>query len=106
MEAVRVTEEFARANGVVSIEALVLQIGELSSMVPKYIEDIYPMAIEGTLLAGSRVEIEVIPANGRCRLCGAVYHAVEYKGGCPACGGERMELLSGREFNVKEIRCL
>lgn len=106
MEAVRVAEEFARANEVETIESLVLQIGQLSSMIPQYMEEVYPAATEGTLLAGSRLEIEIIPANARCRGCHKIYNVVEYRSTCPYCGGTERELLSGREFNIKEIRCI
>lgn len=106
MEVVRVTEEFARANEVTEIDTVVLQIGQLSSMVPKYIEAVYPAAVDGTLLAGSKLEIEIIPANARCRECQKIFNGVEHHGICPACGENRVELLSGREFNIKEIRCV
>ncbi len=105
MEVVRVVEEFARENDVEQIETVVLQIGQISSMIPKYIYDVYPAATFGTLLEDSELEIETIPANARCKSCGQIFNTVENRGICPACQGSRMELLSGREFYIKEIRC-
>ncbi|MDR3363804.1 MAG: hydrogenase maturation nickel metallochaperone HypA [Clostridiales Family XIII bacterium] len=104
IEVVRQVEQFAGENALTGkIEALVLQIGELSSMVPAYIEAVYPAAIEGTILEQARLEIEVLPANARCRACGKAFNAKERKGVCPQCGGKELELLGGREFCIKEI---
>jgi len=105
MEVIRVVEEFAKENEVEVIDTVVLQIGELSSMIPRYIYDVYPAAADGTLLENTRLDIEIIPANARCNKCGKVFNAVKNHGVCPGCQGERMELLSGREFNIKEIVC-
>ena len=103
IEVVKTVEEFARENGVTRIEKLVLQIGELSSMIPRYIEDCFPCAVDGTSLVDAKLEIEIMPGNGRCRPCGTVFNIVENKGVCPACGVKDAEVLSGREFFIKEI---
>ena len=66
MQVVDVVEKFARENQVEKIDTVVLQIGELSSMIPKYVEEVYPAAADGTMLEGSRLRGEIMPANGRC----------------------------------------
>jgi hydrogenase nickel incorporation protein HypA/HybF len=103
MEVVKSVEEFAAANGVTRIEKLVLQIGELSAMIPKYIEACYPAAADGTMLQDTVLEIEILPGNALCKGCGKVYNLLENRSGCPACGSEARELLGGKEFMIKEI---
>ena len=98
---VRIAEE----QNITEIEAIVLQIGELSSMIPKYMQSLYPAATEGTILEHSRLEIEVIPGNGRCRNCSQIFRLIQEKGVCPSCGEKDFELLSGKEFMIKEIVC-
>ncbi len=105
IEVVSQVESFAIENNVMSMEALVLQIGELSSVVPDYLKKIYPMAAEGTMLENTRLEIEIIPGNARCKACSQVYNLLQENGKCPQCGSEQKELLSGREFFIKEIVC-
>lgn len=105
MEVVRVVEKFAHENEVQEIDTIVLQVGEISSMIPKYIEEVYPAAVDGTSLENAKLEIEVIPANGRCENCKTVFHVTESRGVCPDCQGTDVELLSGREFYIKEIVC-
>jgi len=100
---VKTVEEFARKNNVTMIETLVLQVGELSSVVPRYIESCYPMAVEGTLLEKTSLKIEVIPGEVRCKKCGESYNLIASNQRCPQCQGETWELISGREFQIKEI---
>ncbi len=103
IKVVETVEDFARRNGVTRIDTLVLQIGELSSMVPKYVEDCFPAAADGTILRDAKLRIEVLPANALCGDCGKVFNLVLSRGSCPACGGRRFEALGGKEFLIKEI---
>lgn len=105
IEIVKQVEVVATENEVDHIETLVLQIGELSSMVPQYMKKLYPVAVDGTVLEDSNLEIEIIPANGLCKNCRQVFHLLPEKGGCPSCGSRSFELLSGKEFMIKEIIC-
>jgi hydrogenase nickel incorporation protein HypA/HybF len=103
IEVVKTVEGFAAANGVTRIEKLVLQIGELSAMIPKYIEACFPAAADGTMLQDTVLEIEILPGNAICKGCGKVYKLLESMSGCPACGGGEKDLLGGKEFMIKEI---
>ena len=96
-------ESYAKVNNLSVIEKLVLEVGEISQVVPKYIEDVYPMAIENTLLQNTKLQINIIPARGLCRDCHAVYNVLKNNKVCPKCGKENYKLLSGVEFNIKEI---
>jgi len=103
MEVVKTVERVAQEQRVTEIEALVLQIGELSSMIPRYVEECFPAAADGTVLEHTRLEIEILPGNALCRHCRKVYNLLANKQTCPHCGSNRWELLSGREFMIKEI---
>lgn len=103
IEVVKIVENFARDNGVSKIEKVVLQIGELSSMIPRYIEACYPAAIDGTMLQDTKLEIEVMPGNGLCKKCNKVFNIIENNSTCPKCESKDWELLCGREFLIKEI---
>lgn len=102
-EVVKTVEVFAQKNGVTKIEKIVLQIGELSSMIPKYIESCYPAAVDGTFMENTELEIEILPGNGLCRKCSMVFNLLKNQGKCPGCSNEEWELLSGKEFMIKEI---
>ena len=105
LEVVKSVESFALENQVQKIETLVLQIGELSSMIPKYMMKLYPAAVDGTILEGSKLKIEVLSANGLCKDCQNVFKVSENHGICTACGSKNFELLNGKEFFIKEVLC-
>lgn len=103
IEVIKKVEGFAKENSITKIDTLVLQIGELSSMIPRYVEACFPAAVEGTILEKTKLRIEIIPANAICGNCQSVYNLIEHKKICPKCKGADAELLSGREFMIKEI---
>ena len=79
IEVVKTVENFAKQNGVKKIQVLVLQIGELSSMIPRYIEACYPAAVDGTILQETELKIEILPGNAICITCNKVFNLVENK---------------------------
>ena len=102
-EVVKTVLDFAEKNGVTKIDKVVLQIGELSSMIPKYIEACYPAAVDRTLMQDTKLEIEILPGNAICKRCNRVFNLTLHNGKCPDCRGGQWELLSGKEFIIKEI---
>ncbi|PKO14578.1 MAG: hydrogenase nickel incorporation protein HypA [Chloroflexi bacterium HGW-Chloroflexi-10] len=100
---VKTVENFAQKNGVTKIDTLVLQVGELSPVVPRYIEACYPAAVDGTLLQETKLKIEITPGNVICQKCGKVFNLLENGKKCPNCEGHDWEVLSGKEFMIKEI---
>ena len=103
IEVIRSVEDFARKNELTKIDSLVLQIGELSSMIPQYIEACYPAAADGTLLQETKLVIEILPGNAICKQCQKVFNLLQNKDRCPGCGRGDWELLSGKEFIIKEV---
>lgn len=103
IEVIKTVEDFAKQNGVTKIQTLVLQIGELSTVIPRYIKACYPAAIEGTMLEEAELEIEILPGNAICTDCNKVFNILESKRVCPHCKSLDWEMLSGKEFNIKEI---
>ncbi|MCP4134742.1 MAG: hydrogenase maturation nickel metallochaperone HypA [bacterium] len=103
IEVINTVENLAEKNGLTKIDTLVLQIGELSSMIPKYIESCYPAAVDGTLLQETKLKIDILPGNAICKTCNKVFNIIENSNNCPGCHSEAWELLCGKEFNIKEI---
>ena len=103
IDVVNTIENFARRNGITKIQTLVLQIGELSSVIPRYIAACYPAAVEGTLLQDTELKIQIMPGNGMCKKCNKAFNLIENKNICPNCGNKSWELLCGKEFMIKEI---
>lgn len=94
----------SKVNNLTEVEAIVLQVGELSSVIPRYLEKCYPAAIDNTFLKDTKLEIEILPANGMCPNCHKVYPLLVNKNICPYCFDDNPEVISGKEFYLKEIR--
>ena len=102
-EVANTVENFVKRNGLTKVDTIVLQIGELSSIIPRYIESCYPAAVDGTMLQDTKLKIEILPGNGICKDCNKVFNVIEYNSKCPSCGGRHWEVLCGKEFMIKEI---
>lgn len=105
-EMARVIEESLAEEDVTAVDTVVVEIGEVSSVVPHYFESCFPAVHDRPLFRNARLEMVIIPAIGRCKKCGEEFSIVPTKGYCPRCGSFDKELLSGREFNIREVQVL
>ena len=98
-------EQIAVENKLRFVDAIVLEVGELSSVIPMFLTEYYPLIVEKKpILRDSKLKIEIVPGIGRCLNCGTEFNVVKENGYCPECGSFEMEILSGRDFVIKEIR--
>lgn len=95
--------DYAEENHVTEISEIILQIGELSMIVPEYVDEIYPLVVKGTMLEHTKLKMEMIPGMAECNECDEVFNVVEHEGYCPNCGSFDKTVLSGRDFVIKEI---
>lgn len=93
----------AQENNMERVDELVLEIGELSGVVPHYIEDCYQIMTSGTPFEATRLRIEMVPGMGECKTCGYLFHISSHGGKCPRCSAEQIHTLSGTGFIIKEI---
>ena len=103
IEVVKQVESFVEQNNLTTVDKIVLSVGELSSMVPRYIEDVYPIAVEHTSLKDTKLEIDMLPGLGTCKSCNFGYNLVLNNNTCPLCGSNEYLVISGTEFLIKEI---
>ena len=103
VELVKIAEEYAIANRAQKVTRLVLQIGEASTVIPEAVHVCYPAAVENTMLEGSELEIEILPANAVCVKCGKVFNLSAENFDCPACRSGMWDILGGKEVVIKEI---
>lgn len=103
IEVVKTVTRFANQHQLQQVDTIVLQIGQLSSMIPKYVETCFPAAAEGTPLEQTKLTIETIPANGLCKACHQVFNILEHQAQCPDCDSQEWGLLTGKEFIIKEV---
>lgn len=97
-------KEVALQNEVEEISKVVLELGEVSGVVPSYLTDCWKWAAKKEeLFKNSDLVIENIPAVTYCEDCKCTYDTIKYGKICPECKSEHTYLLQGNEFNIKEI---
>jgi len=86
------------------VEKIVIEVGELSGVVPHYMEECYPAAVYKTRFSETKLEMITIPGILRCDECGMEFNGYQHDLCCPACGNrQRHTPLTGRELLIKEI---
>ena len=100
-------ERVTRENGIDHVDAVVLEVGELTPIVPEFLIDGYEViSDEYDFLRGSKLIVDRITGMVKCRRCGKEYPVVKYEGYCPDCGSYDKDILSGDQFVIKEVRIL
>lgn len=81
-----------------------LRVGALSSVVEDALQFGYEIVTEGTLLAGSRLEVVTLPVVIYCKPCERL---VELNGiqsfRCPYCGTPSGDIRQGRELDIESV---
>jgi len=95
--------EVVETNKLTEVEAIVLRVGEQSGVVAQYLHSCYPASVSGTLLERTALKVEFVESNAVCRSCNKVFPVKVSKGCCPRCEGTDCEIVSGKEFMLKEI---
>ena len=96
-------ESVYNEQGLSKIGKIVLEIGELSEVIPGYLRQVYPAAVEDTIFEETELEIVMVKGNVICNDCKKVYRFLEHSKACPYCGSTHKEIISGNSFNIKEI---
>ncbi len=102
-EVIKIVDGFAKENNLTTVDKIVLEVGQLSQAIPRFIEECYPAAVSETAYENTKLEIIVLPAKAKCKACNEVYNIIEHRKICPECQGDEYKLISGQEFNIKEI---
>src|SRR5919112_2739800 len=77
--------------------------GYLRQVVPSALDFGFELLAEGTPVEGAELEMEQIPAEGRCRGCGAESKFDSLPLQCTGCGGFDLEILKGEELMVESL---
>jgi hydrogenase nickel incorporation protein HypA/HybF len=99
--------KIAQENGVKKINSVTIQLGEVSTVIPEYFEDVWNWAVKKeTVLKDAKIKIEIIQAVTFCEDCKQEYPTVQYGKTCPHCGSDNTYLVTGNEFVIKEIEAV
>jgi hydrogenase nickel incorporation protein HypA/HybF len=80
-----------------------MKVGYLRQVVPSALAFGFGLLAEGTPVEGAELEMEQIPAVGRCRLCGVENRLGSFPLQCENCAGFDLEILEGEELIVESL---
>lgn len=88
----------------VTVDAVYLELGQLSGVVADALLFSYEMACAGTALEGSRLLIREVPIEVYCSACKAerVLDSMQWFC-CPVCGAPTSDVLHGRELAITAL---
>ncbi len=99
----------ASANGVTKVLDIQLRIGELSGLEDEWIQKYFDYQSNGTVAEGAKLNIERTPVVMKCDDCGHSYEVniretkdIE----CPECASPKATMLSGKDYNVVDMRAI
>ncbi|MBR5753034.1 MAG: hydrogenase maturation nickel metallochaperone HypA [Clostridia bacterium] len=100
-------EEVVEANDLTTVSSVTLELGEVSGVVPSYLDDVWNWAVKKhECMTEAKLKVVETPAVTFCENCGKTYATVKYGRQCPFCQSGKTYLLRGQEINVKEIEAV
>ncbi len=104
---IKTIEEVAEEQKLTKVSKVVLEVGEVSTVIPEYLQDCWKWACKKSeLMNGSELVNETIKAETYCEDCQRTYETVKYAKICPYCNSENTYLIKGNEVQIKEIEAL
>lgn len=105
----KIVLKHAHDHHVKKVVAVHLQVGELSDLEDKWMQQYFDYLAKGGVAEGAQLKIERIPVVMKCEDCGMSY-AVDIKAdkslACPKCQSLKYTMISGREYFVKNLEAI
>jgi hydrogenase nickel incorporation protein HypA/HybF len=99
-EIIRMTQDEMQRQRIESICAVGLRVGALSGVDPGALTFCFETAVSDTPLTGAKLEVEFVPARGRCRSCGHEFEAEDFLFLCSKCDSRDVDMLTGQELDI------
>jgi hydrogenase nickel incorporation protein HypA/HybF len=80
-----------------------VRVGRLSSVEPEALEFAWEVARRDSPFPQARLEIDSVPAKGRCDVCGGEFDLEVGTGQCARCGMAPFRVFQGEEIEVSRI---
>lgn len=101
---IEIAEKAARDAGAERIEVAHLKLGRFAGVVKESLVFSYDLATQGTLLEGSRLEIEDIPLLVYCQTCDREIELPSIQlFQCPHCENPVLDIRHGREIELTSV---
>lgn len=100
-------EDVAKEQNLTKVSSVTLEVGEVSTVIPSYLEDCWKWACKRSpLMEGAELKHETLKAVTLCEDCQRTYETVKYAKICPYCNSENTYLIEGNGVQIKEIEAI
>ena len=96
-------EDKAREKKAKKILTVKLKIGNLSGVVPEFLETAFNIYKKDTIASKAVLKIEEIPLKIRCETCGTELIIDDFFFICSKCGSTNLKTLTGTELLLEKI---
>lgn len=104
---IKEVEKLVVENNLSKVGSVTVEIGEVSGIIPEYIVDCWNWSVKNsTYCKDAELKVEILKAVTFCEDCKNTYPTVEFAKICPHCGSEHTYLVTGNEYNIKEIEAM
>ena len=105
---VRELKKQAEMYNVKKIGSVTLEIGELTGVIPLYVHNCWPAAIENTVVEGAQLIIREKEGLVTCKKCQHTYRVMNHttkdnRADCPHCHSDEYTIIQGRDLTIEEI---
>ena len=100
-------EKLMVENQLTKVGSITLEVGEVSGIIPSYLTDFWTWARAKTEhFQDTELKIEELKAVTYCQNCKQTYSTMTYGKECPYCHSGNTFLVTGNEYNIKEIEAI
>ena len=99
----KTVDRVAKEEALTEVQSVTLEVGLLSGVVPRFMEDCWQAVIDGTPYENTALVIETINGIARCLDCGHEFSADLERLYCPKCVSRRITPVTGNDLTLKEI---
>ena len=109
----KVAEATAIKYNAKKITEVLLEIGELTLIVPELLKRSFDMATRGSIAEGAKLTITITPGKIQCRDCSKISNVTLTRDAqltglqlfqCSHCESNNTEIIEGKKANVKNIK--
>lgn len=99
----------AEINEAQQVVGVALCIGEMTDIEEEWLQKYFDYLSRGTIAEGAKLRVERSPAVFQCEECQEEFTLNlkdKVKFSCPACGGAKVNIIAGREFEIRELQVI
>lgn len=103
MGIVDIAEKEAKKINASAIEAIELEIGELSGVEIDALNFVWESAVNGSVLENATKKIDIIKGKAKCLDCNSTFDIKNIYDACPKCNSYLKGIIQGKELKIKTL---